>query len=925
MEGGDLVLNGEAFWGDALGPRNDNLRVVYNNVDGLQIGEFLKAKIVNEKNRREQKALTGNKDTTKLTGVLSTIRSWGANVVCCAETQTAWKIFTVREKVESKLRRIDQYAGMVGSSSATATCNAYKPGGTLTIYDGNWSRRITKGIDSHKLGRWSYITLNGRNNSFLTIIIGYRVCQGQHRNSVGMNTAFMQQDTLLKKKGNKRTPQEMFIVDMTSFIEGLIAKGHEIIVALDANECWDSPHSRIQEMILKLGLFDIAKERHRMRVPNTYSRANSASRIDYIFGSENVLKNTVAFGMAPENYGNILGDHRPQYLDLNINALLDLNSKDIGSPTSRLLKSTDPKCVQRYVDTLKKHFEAHRVFERVEELWTELHDTGIMSQDKLDKYNAIDRDIYRLCTNAENGIKRKQCTKYVWSPQLDEAVRDVHYWMTRKRVLHNKSKTIDLVSKGMSNGHCDDVTAGVPVIEEEIQQAYARLKEIQKKDTEKRVEFLNSLAEKYALDNKIDKDTAIRELMSHEETRELFRTIRLRMHGTRPPQLSEVWVPDGDNKKIVISEDKEVETHLLQRNWSQLRQASNTPFVDGRLGGLINKDGTGDLADRIVDGDIIPEINGMKETVQHYIAGMKAVDDSILNTVKVEITMKEYRKFWANKREITVTSPFGLHIGHYKSVLGKEESDILDVHRIMLLIPFLYAMVPERWAQTIQILLEKDAGDPWSHRLRIIELFDAQVNSGLQIIFGQRMVRNALKHDQVHTSAYGSIPRRTAQDAVLEKILSLDLIRVKKISGAIFDCDAKGCYDRIIPALQSITCRRLGVPRITSLLFLRFGNRCKHCVRTRHGKSEASYSSSSVELLYGIGQVNGAGPAFWLSNLIVMFFVLDKLCSGMRFSSPWGDTSSKSTGIGYVDDVTLGCATDDCRVENDEIVANTKR
>ena len=102
----------------------------------------------------------------------------------------------------------------------------------------------------------------------------------------------------------------------------------------------------------------------------------------------------------------------------------------------------------------------------------------------------------------------------------------------------------------------------------------------------------------------------------------------------------------------------------------------------------------------------------MKETVQLYIAGMKAVDDSILNTVKVEITMKEYRKFWANKRETTVTSPFGLHIGHYKSVWGKEESDILDVHRIMLLIQFLYAMVPERWAQTVQILLEKDEGNP---------------------------------------------------------------------------------------------------------------------------------------------------------------------------------------------------------------------
>ena len=88
---------------------------------------------------------------------------------------------------------------------------------------------------------------------------------------------------------------------------------------------------------------------------------------------------------------------------------------------------------------------------------------------------------------------------------------------------------------------------------------------------------------------------------------------------------------------------------------------------------------------------------------------------------------------------------------------------------MMLIIPFKFAMIPRRWAKTVQILLEKDQGSPWTNRLRIIELFDSQVNCGLQIIFGSRMIKNAVKKGLIHPSTYGSVPNRTAQDAVMEK------------------------------------------------------------------------------------------------------------------------------------------------------------
>ena len=89
---------------------------------------------------------------------------------------------------------------MTGSSSSSATASVVKPGVTAMMWDGNWSSRIIEhGQDPHKLGRWTYIIINGRNSSKLYIITLYRCCKGQKANTAGLSTSYMQQELLLKK------------------------------------------------------------------------------------------------------------------------------------------------------------------------------------------------------------------------------------------------------------------------------------------------------------------------------------------------------------------------------------------------------------------------------------------------------------------------------------------------------------------------------------------------------------------------------------------------------------------------------------------------------------------------------------------------------------------------------------------------------
>jgi len=137
------------------------------------------------------------------------------------------------------------------------------------------------------------------------------------------------------------------------------------------------------------------------------------------------------------------------------------------------------------------------------------------------------------------------------------------------------------------------------------------------------------------------------------------------------------------------------------------------------------------------------------------------------------------------------------------------------------------------------------------------------------------------------------------------------MLILTRSDGAIFDCDAKGCYDRIVPKLATIHAQRLGMPGSWAQFFSIYWTDCVHYVRTKYGISKDSYMGNENHPLFGIGQGNGAGPATWLSHSVVMFQVLSDLSDGIIFVSPDGETNFTSPGTGFVDDVTLGVTAND--------------
>ena len=167
------------------------------------------------------------------------------------------------------------------------------------------------------------------------------------------------------------------------------------------------------------------------------------------------------------------------------------------------------------------------------------------------------------------------------------------------------------------------------------------------------------------------------------------------------------------------------------------------------------------------------------------------------------------------------------------------------------------------------------------------------------------MIWEAVKNDKLHPASYGSTPGKMASSAVLQKVLSIDQLRIEQRAGGLFDCDATGCYDRIIPPLAAIHLQSLGLEDLIAVFLARFMFMAKRFVKTKHRVSKNSIRTTKENPLFGIGQGNGGGPAIWLAHLTVMFTALTSICDGLVVCCIKGLEYLTTVGTGYVDDVTL--------------------
>jgi hypothetical protein len=110
----------------------------------------------------------------------------------------------------------------------------------------------------------------------------------------------------------------------------------------------------------------------------------------------------------------------------------------------------------------------------------------------------------------------------------------------------------------------------------------------------------------------------------------------------------------------------------------------------------------------------------------------------------------------------------------------------------------------------VYIMFEKIPDIARASKLRIIQLWEADLNQVLRAAFGRNITKLAHNHDGVIIEHQYCRSHRTCISPFLNKLLTIQILIQKRTNGIIFDKDAKGCYDRIISVISLTTTRRLG-------------------------------------------------------------------------------------------------------------------
>jgi exonuclease III len=854
--------------------------------------------------------------------ICDTLSSIGVDIACFSELNTNTNKYHIRSHMEKICQRQFEHSRLIMSSSTHKTTRDYKPGGTSILACND----ITLQIKSHsrdRMGRWTSLSLTTSHRP-IRIISAYQVCQSSTKGTT--TAAAQQQSSLIMEQRSQNVPSRIdprraFIADLQAFILQLQEANEDIILVGDFNEEMSEPNSGIGTLAARCGLADVFAIRlGSSSIPATYQRGKK--RLDYALISPVLLPHIRAAGYDPFAY-RIPSDHRGMYIDFDTNAVFQQNIPPLAPASRRGFSSKTPGVVNQYVTAKMQYLQDHNFFDRLRNLMT--HELP-----NHDLAESLDRDFQRASLHAARQCTRKRRTP--WSPHLASIWATLHYYRLAKSALTTQADLLPAIQRLQNTW--PHLPSNITTDRQEIQQGYIdairRLKLARQKAQELREDYL---AQKVALYNATDepsKAKALQRLLRAETQHQIFKkiqSIRNNDEGTsglnyiRVPKRVPVIdsenikkLPDSDEHWETVTAPSRIEEILLQRNRHHFGQAKDTPFAKPPLAMEVGYKADGCTVNMILKGNArYPNLpHAAQLLIQHLQQKSTIAMDGTITPKQILGKLKKWR-------EETTTSPSGLHLGHYhcmwRSPLRVDgdgdaydriisgQAQLLQALTDLLNYAIKHGYAYTRWKKIVNVMLQKDIGNPRIHRLRIIHIYEADYNLLLAVKWRQAL-HHAESHKLLNDGLYGSRKGRSAHDPVLMEVLQNETYRMSMKPGINFDLDATSCYDRILMNVASISSRRMGMNQSTVLVNAQTLEQAHYHLKTNLGVSEGFYTHSNTQPIHGTGQGSGNSPTVWCFVCSALFDAFESRAHGASFGSYDTTVNTKIYMTGYVDDCT---------------------
>ncbi len=183
-------------------------------------------------------------------------------------------------------------------------------------------------------------------------------------------------------------------------------------------------------------------------------------------------------------------------------------------------------------------------------------------------------------------------------------------------------------------------------------------------------------------------------------------------------------------------------------------------------------------------------------------------------------------------KEYTSSSYSGLHFGPYIAALHCP--DLLLLHAAKLSICARNRVSLARWGKGLTVLLQKNLGNVFVHKLRVICLLQADFNWWHKLIFAKQMIQQAMQ-DGCIPQEYFTKKHSHCNHAVLTKQFFCDSSRLLQYPAGLGEYDFGDCYNWAAHPPTSIALQSWRIPKTTIRLLLSSMQTMQYVLKTGLG------------------------------------------------------------------------------------------
>jgi len=684
-------------------------------------------------------------------------------------------------------------------------------------------------------------------------------------------------------------PRDLFDDHIVIELETSINLGINTILAIDTND--DIISSPFTRKMTSIGMFNIFNNPNFPPIPPTHYNGSKPISAIYSTKSLQIIRTGIL-----QKYTGIQGDHKDMFADISIPSFLGESMYKITRPELRRLKLSDPRVVKRFIKYAELHMKHNNIHNLSRQLCEESQYPP--SKSMLKRQEQLDDQLGRAISVGLKKCRTLHMGSIPHSTMLTE-LRDINrFWLMVYNKKVGKKISSTLLKRLSKRANISNyMSIPLPEIKYKLNESRKKYKTFVPHAPTERQKHLEDLASAYALEGLKSKESALKQLLNTESSRnQALISRKFFPKKTTSTRVNKVQYMKDDTIHET-NKPRDLIQALQTENKDKYSCTNGTPLMTKEVHTLLGNFAETSSATNIFDRTMpIPPDLPKWATVMLS----KTLYDPNIPRLPTTFTTNEVSHTWKITKENKAAPLSGRYNAVYKAFCMNP--DTLQIITNAMNVPFLTGAPYERWKNMLDIMTFKSPTSIMINSLRSIIIAEADWNAAGRIHITRRMMSQAEKHNLLpHEHIGGRRGKKSIEGAIAKRLL-MENSKLMQIPMIVVSTDAANCYDRVVHKYVAFVCKKWGIQNSVIKALLQPLQQAKHYTRTAYGDSDSYFTGMNLQ---GVGQGNTGAAPFWTCVSTSMIEILKDSGYNAIFISAISLDVIKLALIAFVDDSEL--------------------